>query len=471
MKNKGLYIILIFSILLLGSLIYINYFTSEMHFEGAQEEETIEVLSKYKGDTLNVCYGNKIRCVKTKYIIRGNVNTNKLGTYNITYVAKHKNKEYKFNKIVKVVDTTTPQLIVEGKFDHVCPNGNVSDVKLSATDNYDGDISNKIEYKLNGNKLIYKVVDSSNNETIKEFAATINDNEMPSLVLKGSSTMYLVVGSKYTEPGYTAVDICDGDLTKSVAVSGGVDTSKAGTNEISYVVKDGSGNTQIAKRKIVVFNKNNAQVGSVTGKVIYLTFDDGPGAHTARLLDILNKYNAKVTFFVAGQFPGYHYLIAREYNEGHTVGLHTYTHRYDQIYTSVDAFMNDLNRIQDVVVAQTGKKATLTRFPGGSDNTVSRKYSVGIMSILTTKLESEGYRYFDWTISSGDAGGTTSSDKIVQNVINSVGENKANVILMHDIKGYTVDSIERILQWGLANGYTFAPLTMDSPVVHSRVNN
>ena len=133
--------------------------------------------------------------------------------------------------------------------------------------------------------------------------------------------------------------------------------------------------------------------------------------------------------------------------------------------------MNDFNRMQAVIKQYTGSEAKLFRFPGGSSNTVSRKYSPGIMSVLTTKLESEGYRYFDWTISSGDAGGTTSSDKIVQTVINAVGENKANVILMHDIKSYTVDSIERIVQWGLANGYTFLPLTENSPVVHQKVNN
>ena len=471
MKNKGLYIILILSILLLGSLIYINYFTSEMHFTGAEEEETIEVLSKYKGDNLSVCYGNKIRCVKTEYKTIGSVDPNKVGTYNIVYEAKHKNKKYTFKKTVKVVDTVNPELTVEGNFDHVCPNGTVSNVKLSATDNYDGDISSKIEYVLKGGKMTYIVSDSSGNKAIKEFDATINDNEMPSIILKGSSTMYLMVGTKYTEPGYTAIDVCDGDLTKDVVVSGGVDTSKAGSNELSYVVKDSSGNTQIAKRKIVVYNRNNAQVGSVTGKIIYLTFDDGPCAYTPRLLDILAKYNAKVTFFVSAQYPSYLYVLEREHNEGHTVALHSYTHKYDQIYASVDAFMNDFNRMQAVIKQYTGSEAKLFRFPGGSSNTVSRKYSPGIMSVLTTKLESEGYRYFDWTISSGDAGGTTSSDKIVQTVINAVGENKANVILMHDIKSYTVDSIERIVQWGLANGYTFLPLTENSPVVHQKVNN
>lgn len=471
MKNKGLYIVLIFSVILLCSLIYVNYFNNIMYFNGVKENEIIEVFSKYKETKLDVCYGNKLRCKKVKYEVKGTVNTDKLGSYTVTYIAKHKKQKYTFNKKVEVVDTTKPQLTVEGNFNNVCPNGKVSDAKLSAIDNYDGDISDKIEYKFNNNKMNYKVTDSSGNQTTKEFDVTINDNEKPSILLKGSQNMYLVVGSTYTEPGYTAVDVCDGDLTKNVIVSGGIDTSKPGINEITYTVKDTNNNTTIVKRRIIVFERNNAQIGSVSGKVIYLTFDDGPCVYTPRLLDILAKYNAKVTFFVTGQYSSYHSIIAREYSEGHTVGLHTYTHNYEQIYSSVDAFMNDLNRIQDVVVAQTGIRSTIIRFPGGSSNTISRKYSPGIMSNLTSKLESEGYRYFDWTISSGDAGGTTNSDKIVQNVINSVKENQANVILMHDIKSYTIDSIERIVEWGLANGYTFAPLTMDSPVVHQKVNN
>jgi len=93
------------------------------------------------------------------------------------------------------------------------------------------------------------------------------------------------------------------------------------------------------------------------------------------------------------------------------------------------------------------------------------------MSELSKLVEEMGYRYFDWTIVSGDAGETTNPDKIYENVTSTISEDGYNVVLLHDIKYYTVDAIERIIQYGLSNGYTFAPLTMDSPVVHQNVNN
>ena len=164
-------------------------------------------------------------------------------------------------------------------------------------------------------------------------------------------------------------------------------------------------------------------------------------------------------------------MLKREADEGHTVGLHSYTHNYGLIYSSVDSYMEDLLRVQEKVREYTGIESKIIRFPGGSSNTISRKYKTMIMTDLTKKVEEIGFRYFDWTIISGDAGDTKDSNQIVENVISRIKENEVNVVLMHDIKPYTVDSIERIIEYGLANGYTFAPLTMESPVVHQKVNN
>ena len=133
--------------------------------------------------------------------------------------------------------------------------------------------------------------------------------------------------------------------------------------------------------------------------------------------------------------------------------------------------MSDLTMVQNIVKEQTGIESKIIRFPGGSSNTVSRRYSNGIMSTLTKKVEELGYRYFDWNISSGDAGNTTSSSQIIKNVTYNLTSGNNNVVLMHDIKSYTVDAVESIIQYGLSNGYVFAPLTMESPVVHQKVNN
>ena len=133
--------------------------------------------------------------------------------------------------------------------------------------------------------------------------------------------------------------------------------------------------------------------------------------------------------------------------------------------------MQDLLQIQNKVRDYTGVESMIIRFPGGSSNTISKRYKNGIMSELSKKIQELGFRYFDWTIASGDAGNTRDTNKIISNVTSSFKENSMNVVLMHDIKPYSVDAVESIIMYGLANGYTFAPLTLNSPNVHQKINN
>lgn len=471
MKNKVFVIILLLSFSLLFSSLYVSYFSRNIYVKNFEDYDEIEVFKKYKNKKIDVCYGTKNNCKSILYKVKGSVNTKRLGTYTITYMADYKDIHLTKSKKVKVVDTKKPELMIEGSFTNVCPNGKTEGVKIIANDNYDGDISDKVKYKIKDNKIIYKVSDSSGNTTRKEFNVNIMDNKGPTIILNDESTLYLSVGSKYDEPGYAAIDDCDGNITENVKVTGNVDTSKKGTYELVYSVSDEYGNETKVNRIVKVFPKNDYKPETLNGKTIYLTFDDGPGPHTARLLDILKNYNVKATFFVTGYNNNYNELLKREADEGHTVGLHSYTHNYGLIYSSVDSYMEDLLKVQEKVREYTGIESKIIRFPGGSSNTISRKYRTMIMSDLTKKVEEIGFRYFDWTIISGDAGDTKDSNKIVENVTSKIKENEINVVLMHDIKSYTIDSIERIIEYGLANGYTFAPLTMESPVVHQKVNN
>ena len=119
----------------------------------------------------------------------------------------------------------------------------------------------------------------------------------------------------------------------------------------------------------------------------------------------------------------------------------------------------------------TGSYTNIIRFPGGSSNTVSRKYCPGIMSRLSVAVTERGFKYFDWNVVSGDAGGTTSTDKVYSNVINGIRGKSHAIVLQHDTKGFSVNAVERIIVWGLNNGYSFAPLTTDSPTAHQHINN
>ena len=205
-------------------------------------------------------------------------------------------------------------------------------------------------------------------------------------------------------------------------------------------------------------------------KVIYLTFDDGPGPYTQQLLDVLDKYNVKATFFVVNK-PRYNYLIAKEYEAGHSVGVHAYLHKYAKVYESDEAYFEDFRDMNEVVKEQTGSYTNLLRFPGGSSNTVSKNYSQGIMSRLTEEVEKQGLHYFDWNVTSGDAGETTDTDEVYKNVIKGVGNRSWSIVLQHDTKGFSVAAVERIIKWGLENGYTFLPLDENSPGAHHRIAN
>ena len=148
------------------------------------------------------------------------------------------------------------------------------------------------------------------------------------------------------------------------------------------------------------------------------------------------------------------------------------SHKYNQIYTSEQAFFDDLEQMNSIIKAQTGNDASIIRFPGGSSNTVSKDYCPGIMTQLVNDVTARGLLYCDWNVSSGDANSKPiSTEQVVQNVISGVQSHNVSVVLQHDIKDFSVNAVEQIIQWGQANGYTFLPLTTSSPMSHHRINN
>lgn len=400
---------------------------------------------------------------------KGEVLSEKLGNYKITYTYRQFFFHRSITRLVSVVDQEKPILTLKGETEvNVCPNQNYKEAGYLASDNYDGDLTDTVIKTEKDGVITYLVKDSSGNETSMTRNIHSVDQTPPSITLEGSNVVYQAKGVFYQEAGYKAHDTCDGDLTSEVEVSGTVDSNTPGTYTITYKVKDSSENLSVVTRKVVVTEATPPD--SSKKGVIYLTFDDGPhGTYTAKILDVLKKYNVKATFFVTMSGPDS--MILREYQEGHTVGLHTATHNYKTVYHSVDAYFQDLKTVSNRVKNITGVESKIIRFPGGSSNTISKRYNIGIMSALTKEVIARGYHYFDWNISSGDAGETTSSQGVYNNVIKGLKKNRANVVLMHDIKSYTAEAVEDIVKYGLKNGYTFEAITMSTAMVKQKVNN
>lgn len=356
---------------------------------------------------------------------------------------------------------------------------NFQDPGVKAWDEYLGDVSENVSIssnidcnKLGSYNVKYTLEDVDGTSLELNRVVNVVDVSPPVISLMGDNTIYLKLGENYTDPGFSASDNYDGDLTANVSSTNNLDTSKIGVYNINYSVTDSSNNTGTATRKIYVYQQQTLeQTRNPGNKVVYLTFDDGPYKYTSSLLDVLDKYNVKATFFVTNQYPAYQYLIAEEARRGHTVAIHSYSHNYSEIYASEEAYFNDLNAMREIIINQTGKAPSIVRFPGGTDNTVSKRYNIGIMSRLTSALSNMGYRYCDWNVSSGDAGGVQTSDAVYNNVITGIANRNVSVVLQHDIKGFSVDAVEDIIVWGLANGYTFLPLDTSSPMVHSTPAN
>lgn len=212
---------------------------------------------------------------------------------------------------------------------------------------------------------------------------------------------------------------------------------------------------------------------SSSGKTVYLTFDDGPSKNTPEVLEVLRKYNVKATFFVIDG-KGYNKYMKDIVNEGHAIGLHSETHDYKKIYSSLGAYLKDLANIAEIVKSETGVDSRIIRFPGGSSNTVSRKYCRGIISTAARKVHNMGYEYFDWNCDSGDAAGNNVPvSRLVENIkISNPGTDRV-IVLMHDAgnKSTTPKALPQIIEYFKSKGYSFGVLTEKVSPVHHKIAN
>lgn len=231
------------------------------------------------------------------------------------------------------------------------------------------------------------------------------------------------------------------------------------------VVKDNTAENTADKSGIE--EQTNAGNQKIEGQAqkVYLTFDDGPSQNTAKILDILKEKNVKATFFVTGKEDDeskalYQRIVA----EGHTLGMHSFSHKYSVIYDSLDAFEEDVSHLQSYLAEITGKEPEIMRFPGGSSNQVSNTD----MTEFIRYLNKENITYYDWNVASGDATSQAyTADELVQNVMTDVERYDTSIVLMHDAatKGTTVDALGPMIDQLQTMGVELLPIDENTKLI------
>ncbi len=245
-------------------------------------------------------------------------------------------------------------------------------------------------------------------------------------------------------------DIDEGELSGALYTASGVSESERGATDAEEAVT-GEGD-EIRK--------------------VYLTFDDGPSGNTGKILDILAEHNVKATFFVVGKTEEkYQPLYKRIVEEGHTLAMHSYSHKYNEIYQSRESYIEDLSKLQEFLYETTGVWCRYCRFPGGSSNTVSRVD----MHELIDYLEEQDMSYFDWNVSSGDASTAyISPEAVVRNSTARLAEFDEAIILLHDAvdKSSTVRALPELIEKIQAMEDTkIVPITDETEPIHHISND
>ena len=251
------------------------------------------------------------------------VDTERVGDYTVKYSAAAFGRSAESYRSVHVRDTTPPVITLKHQKDYQASwLVGYKEEGYSAYDNYDGDLTDKVVRTEADGVIYYSVADSSGNECAAERVIEYGISE-PMIRLEGGEEIEVGASFSFTDPGYEATDESGNDLTSYVQVTGEVIPYKVGTYKLNYYIMNEQGETATAQRTVKVVPQPAAETVVPQEKTIYLTFDDGPGPYTSKLLDVLSRYGVKATFFVTNLDPDYQDMIGRADREGHAIGVHS----------------------------------------------------------------------------------------------------------------------------------------------------
>ena len=307
------------------------------------------------------------------------------------------------------------------------------------------ELNEKIEFNNAPNiktQYKYNIFDVLNNKLIvssKDFTNSIKCEPLK----EGAYILQLDIKT------FTEVKV-DKDIPTPTAENSDLDTEETVDDEKSHEYKILEKVNTL--NKLIVIGKPYKKS---TGKFAYLTFDDGPSTNvTPRILDILDEYKIKATFFVTGINANAHNdLIKQIYEKGHVIANHSYSHNYNAIYSSTTSLINEIQKTYDTIKKVIPSYDTkIFRFPGGS---------YGKDDSFKLAVAKENYVYFDWNALNGDAEGyLVSKDKLIERTKETVENQTSVIILMHDasVKTTTADSLSEIIEYLIDNEYEFRTL-------------
>ncbi len=195
-------------------------------------------------------------------------------------------------------------------------------------------------------------------------------------------------------------------------------------------------------------------------KVCYLTFDDGPSDNTPAVLDILKENDIRASFFIVGHsIEGREDILKRIASEGHTIGIHTYSHDYEEIYASTDAYTEDFEKAYNAIYNTCGVRPWLFRYPGGSHNSFNESTADRIIA----EMNDRGFTYFDWSCATSDASVGSTYDSCMENFKETLSSDY-EVVLMHDSKSVTGEYLQDVIDYAKSEGYSFETLDTADPI-------
>lgn len=258
-------------------------------------------------------------------------------------------------------------------------------------------------------------------------------------------------------------------LSQIIVLQTEIEKLKQKNDELKITIEDlQNQNNNLLKKKL--------NSGGANKKTAYLTFDDGPSENTQMILDILAENNVKATFFIVGRDNEYYRsLYQRMINEGHVIAPHSYSHKYDEIYSSYENFIEDQTKIINLILSVGAKNPYIMRFPGGSGNDLAKEYgNDSLMYQILKHYVSLGYKYFDWNVDSKDSiAQVVAAERIEKNVIEGALKLQTPVILMHDspTKTTTPLALQKIITKLKEAGYIFDVLSVKvKPVVQRQIS-